>query len=71
MIEGIVGDAFSAATLTQENLAETEMNDQKIIKVSRERYKTKKSVLEEKIKERERTWRIVSGVERDLFPTRR
>ena len=44
MIGGIVRDAFSAATLTQKYLSETEMNDQKIIGVSRERCKTKKSV---------------------------
>jgi hypothetical protein len=42
MIEGIVGDTFSVAILTPEDLSATEMNDQKIIRVSWERYKAKK-----------------------------
>lgn len=50
MIDGIAGDAFSAATLPPESLREAEKNAQTIIRVSRERYANKRSILEEKIK---------------------
>jgi hypothetical protein len=48
MIDGIAGDAFSAITLPPVNLADTEMNAQKIIRVSRERYATKRCTVEGK-----------------------
>ncbi len=50
MIDGIAGDAFSATTMPPEDLSDTEMNAEKIIKVSRERYAAKRSIVEEKIK---------------------
>lgn len=50
MIDGIAGDAFSATTLSPDSLKETEKNASTIIRVSRERYATKRSVLEEKIR---------------------
>jgi hypothetical protein len=46
MIDGIAGKAFSAATLPPEYLAKTEINAEKIIRVSRERYSTKRSIIE-------------------------
>jgi hypothetical protein len=49
MIDGIAGDAFSATTMSPEDLSETEMNIDKIIRVSRERFAAKKSIVEEKI----------------------
>jgi len=49
MIDGIAGKAFSAMTLPPENLSDTEINAEKIIRVSRERYATKKNIVEEKI----------------------
>ena len=49
MIDGIAGDAFSASTLPPEDLSDTEMNMNKIIRVSRERFATKQSIVEEKI----------------------
>lgn len=52
MIDGIAGDSFSATTLPPESLLETEKNTPTIIRVSRERYATKRSILEEKIKKR-------------------
>jgi hypothetical protein len=50
IIDGIAGNAFSATTLPPENLDDTEINADKIIRVSRERYATKRSIVEEKIK---------------------
>lgn len=49
MIDGIAGDAFSASTMPPEDLSDTEMNMDKIIRVSRERFATKQSIVEEKI----------------------
>ncbi len=49
MIDGIAGDAFSATALPPLNLAETEMNEEKVISVSRERYSRSKQEIEEKI----------------------
>lgn len=49
MIEGIAGDAFSAITLPPEYLVDTEMNAQKVIRVSREKYAKKRNSVEEKI----------------------
>jgi hypothetical protein len=48
MIDGIAGNAFSAITLPPLNLGDTEMNAKKIIRVSRERYATKRCTVEEK-----------------------
>ena len=48
MIDGIAGNAFSATTLPPETLGDTEMNGEKIIRVSRERYATNRSIVEEK-----------------------
>jgi len=42
MIDGIAGKAFSATTLPPLNLEGTAMSSEKIIKVSRERYASKK-----------------------------
>jgi CxxC-x17-CxxC domain-containing protein len=49
MIDGIAGDAFSATTLPPMDLSDTEENEIKIIKNSRERYGEDKNVIEEKI----------------------
>ena len=49
MIDGIAGDAFSATTLPPENLYVTEVNANKIIRVSRERYAVKRSNVEKKL----------------------
>ncbi len=49
MIDGIAGSAFSAETLDQMDLAKTEANMENVIKVSRERYGTKREIVEEKI----------------------
>lgn len=49
MIDGIAGDAFSATTLPPIKLEDVG-NDEKIIAVSRERYATKKTEVEEKIR---------------------
>ena len=46
MIDGIAGDAFSAITLPPKNLGDTENNADKIIRVSRERYSTKRKIVE-------------------------
>ncbi len=50
MIDGIAGDAFSATTLPPEDSSDTAINAKKIIRVSRERYATRRSIVEEKIK---------------------
>ena len=48
MIDGIAGDAFSATTLPSPDISETK-NEEKIIKISRERYSTPKEAVEERI----------------------
>jgi CxxC-x17-CxxC domain-containing protein len=49
MIDGIAGDAFSATTLPPMDIADTENNAQKVIKVSRERYASSRAEVEDKI----------------------
>ena len=49
MIDGITGNAFSAVTLPPIDLEKTEVNAEKVIKVTRERYGTQREVVEEKI----------------------
>ncbi|MCX6763978.1 MAG: type IV secretion system DNA-binding domain-containing protein [Candidatus Moranbacteria bacterium] len=49
MIDGITGDAFSATTLPPFDLSETEMNEEKVIRISRERYGRNRAEVEEKI----------------------
>ncbi len=49
MIDGVAGDAFSASTLPPEDLSDSEMNADKIVRVSRERYATRKNIVEDKI----------------------
>ncbi len=49
MIDGIAGDAFSAITLPPVSIADTEGNAEKVIKVSRERYATSRTEVEDKI----------------------
>ena len=49
MIDGITGDAFSATTLPPADLSETTGNEEKAIKVSRERYGKSRAEVEEKI----------------------
>lgn len=49
MIDGIAGDAFSATTLPPVFLGETAENEEKIIRVSRERYAKDRLEVEEKI----------------------
>ncbi len=48
MIDGIAGDAFSATTLPSPDISETK-NEEKIIKISRERYSISREAVEEKI----------------------
>lgn len=50
MIDGVAGDAFSATTLPPIDVSETEMNKEKVVKVSRERYASSKEEVEDKIK---------------------
>jgi CxxC-x17-CxxC domain-containing protein len=49
MIDGIAGDAFSAITLSPVDLSETKDNEEKVIKISRERYGRSKEEIEKKI----------------------
>jgi len=49
MIDGIAGDAFSATTLPPMDLEETAGNEEKIIRISRERYGKSRAEIEEKI----------------------
>ncbi len=49
MIDGIAGDAFSAVTLPPVDIEKTKGSEEKIIKVSRERYAVNKKEVEEKI----------------------
>ena len=48
MIDGVTGDAFSATTLPPSKVTE-QSSEEKIIRVSRERYANKREVVEEKI----------------------
>ena len=50
MIDGIAGDAFSATTLPPISIEETLENEEKVIRVSRERYATSKKEVEDKIR---------------------
>jgi CxxC-x17-CxxC domain-containing protein len=49
MIDGIAGDAFSAQSLPPMDISETKPNEEKVIKVSRERYAKSRAEVEEKI----------------------
>jgi CxxC-x17-CxxC domain-containing protein len=49
MIDGVTGNAFSAVTLPPIDLSKTEVNAEKVIKVTRERYGTQRDIVEEKI----------------------
>lgn len=49
MIDGVAGDAFSATTLPPVDLSDTEANEEKVIRISRERYGKSRSEVEEKI----------------------
>lgn len=49
MIDGVAGDAFSASTLPPFDLSDTVANEEKVIRISRERYGKNKSEVEEKI----------------------
>lgn len=49
MIDGIAGDAFSAVTLPPIDVSLTDANTEKVIRVSRERYASSRSEVEEKI----------------------
>jgi CxxC-x17-CxxC domain-containing protein len=49
MIDGIAGDAFSATSLPPMDLSDTAVNEEKAIKVSRERYGRSRKEIEEKI----------------------
>jgi CxxC-x17-CxxC domain-containing protein len=50
MIDGIAGDAFSATVLPPISLQETAGNEEKVIRVSRERYASSKKEVEDKIR---------------------
>ncbi len=50
MIDGIAGDAFSATTLPPISIEETKENEEKVIRVSRERYASSKKEVEDKIR---------------------
>jgi len=49
MIDGIASNPFSATGLPPKGLEEETNNEQKVIKISRERYASKRSIVEEKI----------------------
>lgn len=49
MIDGVAGDAFSATTLPPFDLSETEGNEEKIIRLTRERYGKSKAEVEDRI----------------------
>jgi len=49
MIDGIAGDAFSAASLPPMDIADTAENEEKAVRVSRERYGKSRTEIEEKI----------------------
>lgn len=50
MIDGIAGDAFSAMTLPPISIEETLENEEKVVRISRERYATSKKEVEDKIR---------------------
>ncbi len=50
MIDGISGDAFSAVTLPPIAIALTEENEEKVIRISRERYTNSRAEVEDKIR---------------------
>ncbi|NTW14515.1 MAG: type IV secretion system DNA-binding domain-containing protein [Candidatus Moranbacteria bacterium] len=50
MIDGIAGDAFSATVLPPISLSGTSENEEKVIRVSRERYASSKKEVEDKIR---------------------
>lgn len=67
MIDGIAGDAFSATTLPPIKLPEETDNFEKVIRISRERYSTKKQDVEDKI----RRWSgMLTEEERQTFEER-
>jgi CxxC-x17-CxxC domain-containing protein len=49
MIDGIAGDAFSAQSLPPMDISDTAENEEKVIRVSRERYAKSRAEVEEKI----------------------
>ncbi|MDP1845789.1 MAG: type IV secretion system DNA-binding domain-containing protein [Candidatus Moranbacteria bacterium] len=49
MIDGFTGSAFSATTLPPIDLAPTKQNEEKVIRITRERYGTERKIVEEKI----------------------
>ncbi len=49
MIDGVAGDAFSASTLPPFDLEDTRQNEEKVIRISRERYGKDRVEVEEKI----------------------
>lgn len=50
MIDGVAGNAFSATTLAPIDISSTKNNEEKVIKVSRERYSASAEEVEDKIK---------------------
>jgi len=50
MIDGVAGNAFSATTLAPIDISSTKSNEEKVIKVSRERYSASAEEVEDKIK---------------------
>jgi len=50
MIDGIAGDAFSATTLPPISIKETRGNEEKVVRVSRERYASSRKEVEDKIR---------------------
>lgn len=49
MIDGIAGDAFSAVTLPPIDVSDTAMNEEKAVRISRERYGKSRAEVEDKI----------------------
>lgn len=49
MIDGVTGDAFSAASLSPADLSDTASSEEKVTRVSRERYGRSRAEVEEKI----------------------
>lgn len=50
MIDGIAGDAFSATTLPPISIEDTKENEEKVVRVSRERYASSRKEVEDKIR---------------------
>jgi len=50
MIDGIAGNAFSATTLAPIDIESTKNNEEKVVRVSRERYASSREEVEDKIK---------------------